>query len=279
MLELRRFERGGKLKPVEIGCVSVQRDLRHAFVRLNDIVIIDLERLVLRDADAAVPISVGPREVVVLRQHRFGRFSDIARKVRNVVVVRNTVVINIERKLVTLIVRLDAHAVAAFVRFAVVGHPVEVDLPFEVVVLQARLVAEHQTAFGHDAGCERVVVVGREVEVVGDREIHTARRAHAVGRREKARAAFIADRECEPGRAENRYAHEVQARARTRSGLVVLVDLEFVELDEPSFVVSLAGRNCHVLERGVVAREKLHVSGTPANIARCVFILGIGHFA
>ena len=277
VLEFRRFERRGEFKAVKVGCVAIERYLRNALIRFDDVGIVNLERLIFSDSNAAVPIGIGPGKVVILRKHSFGRLSDVARKIRNVIVVRHAVVIHIKSKLFVLIMRFNAHAVAAVACFTVVRHVVEVDLPLKVVILESCLVAEHDTALCHIARCERVVVVGREIEVVGNRQIHAARRAHAVSWRQKARTAFVADRKREPWRAEDRHAHEVQARASARSGLIIFIDLKFIELDVPGFIIAFARRNRYIFKGRVIARKKLDVLGAASDIARCIFVLGVLH--
>ena len=67
--------------------------------------------------------------------------------------------------------------------------------------------------------------------------------------------------------------------ARARSRLIVFVDFEVVEADEPVLVVPLAGRNRHVLKVRAVAREEFDVLCAAAQIAGRIFPLGVLHRA
>ena len=199
MRKLRRVDHGCKFKSAPVGGIAVEDHLRDALVGNDRRHALDFESLVLRHAQRRIPVGIGPGETVVLRENRFRGFADASREVRDVVVVRDPVVVRTEGELLAVVRRLNAGAPSRVVVDAVVGEVVEVDLGFEVVVLEASFIAEHHAALRHDAGREGVVVVGGDVEVVGNCNVDAARGAHAVGGREKARAPLRADGERKPG--------------------------------------------------------------------------------
>ena len=199
-----------ELEAVEVAVIGIQNHLRHTFVGNDRCAAVNLQRLILGNAQQRIPIGIGPSQTVILRQHRFGRLADVAGEVRNKVVIGYAVVVDVGTKLVTLIVGLDARTPTVFLGNAVARQIVKVDLCVKCVVLKSCFIAQHDAALGHDARRKRVVVVGRDIEVIRDRDIDAASRAHAVSWREKPRTTLVADGKCKPGRREDGNVLEVQ---------------------------------------------------------------------
>ena len=279
MLEPRRLDGRADLEAVEVAVVAVEGDLGHAFVRLVVVDVVEGERLVLLDVDRRVPVRLVVAKGVFLRQDGFGGLSDVAREVADEVIVGDAVVVDEGAQLVAAPAHVDVQARTAVVHLLVVGHQRVVDCRLEVVVEEPGLGVEHDAALGHQTGRQRKVVVGRDVEVVRDREVEAAGRAHAEGRHEEAGAALTAHGEGEPRGAEDGHAHEVQRGVRARCRLVVLVDLELVHLDEPGFVVALAGRDLGVVKDGRFTRDEADVLRAAADVARRIFVFGVRHVA
>ena len=198
MLEPRRLDGRADLEAVEVAVVAVEGDLGHAFVRLVVVDVVEGERLVLLDVDRRVPVRLVVAKGVFLRQDGFGGLSDVAREVADEVIVGDAVVVDEGAQLVAAPAHVDVQARTAVVHLLVVGHQRVVDCRLEVVVEEPGLGVEHDAALGHQTGRQRKVVVGRDVEVVRDREVEAAGRAHAEGRHEEAGAALTAHGEGEP---------------------------------------------------------------------------------
>jgi hypothetical protein len=127
--------------------------------------------------------------------------------------------------------------VARRVGLPVVGKHLRIDfaavLPPLAAEQVAELTAELQAALGHDPRRDRRVVVRREVEVVGQRELDAARARRSCRRHEEATLALVGERELEPRRVEDRCAEEAHGRVMRGADHPVRVEVELVRLQVP----------------------------------------------
>ena len=276
MLETGGIEVRGELKAVPVTDIAVERDARHAFVR-NDA---RTDGLILVDGDARIPerrVSVGQAQV--LRQDGHGGLTDVAREVRDKIVVAHAVVINVTVPGTVVVLPFETQARARGVCFMVARQNVIVELGIPVLLQHPGFRSEHCTALCHHTRCEREVIVRCNVEVVRHHKVHTAARTHPERRNKEPGAALIADGEHEPGGAENGNAQKVQRGPLAFGHLVVLIDVELVEFDKPGLLVLRAGCDFHTFHLRGVAGEKADVFGAAAQFARSVFILRVLHLA
>ena len=136
--------------------------------------------------------------------------------------------------------------VARLAGLAVVGQDLHVGLAAVLPGLAAEQVAELgaelQPALAHHARRHRQVVVRREVEVVGQRELEPARARRARGRHEEAALALVVEREVDPRRVEDRRAEEAHGRVARGADLPVGVEIELAGLEVPVLARRDAGR-------------------------------------
>ena len=58
-----------ELEAVEVAVIGIQNHLRHTFVGNNRCAAVNLQRLILSNAQQRIPIGIGPGQTVILRQH------------------------------------------------------------------------------------------------------------------------------------------------------------------------------------------------------------------
>ena len=105
-----------------------------------------------------------------------------------------------------------------------------------------KLVAQHQAAFLHDAGCYGRVAVGSDVPVIRYREFRTGVAGGADGGRQNPRFALPIERKAQIRCVQYGLAEEFHARIARGAELASLVDLEIAGTHEPVVVAHLAGR-------------------------------------
>ena len=129
--------------------------------------------------------------------------------------------------------------------------------PGEPVVSRekAELSLRLHAAVAHRSRGERRVVVGREVEVVGGRDVDPGGPAHAQGRREKSGLAPIAQREAHPRRVEHPPPHEFDPHVPCGAEFLHVVELDVVRGDAPVRVAGVARRIGRVVRGGALVAE------------------------
>ena len=108
------------------------------------------------------------------------------------------------------------------------------------VVQVAELVAQHETALGQVARHGSVVVVRRQVEIIGDRQIDAADlRDTEVGAQQTGDAAVV-DREIHVGRVQEGHVHELEPGPLRGALAGLAVDLDLVGMQQPILITGRA---------------------------------------
>ena len=112
-----------------------------------------------------------------------------------------------------------------------------------------KLRVELEAAVAEDAGSERQVIVGREVEVVGCREFDTAAVGHAEIGKQESRFALRTQRKRDPRRVEDRNPLEVQADVAAGAIAIGDIKVDIVRREHPVLVAHGTGRVLDLVER------------------------------
>src|SRR5690606_9769046 len=104
---------------------------------------------------------------------------------------------------------------------------------------------EHVSALADDAGHQRQVVVGRQVEVVGQLEVDAAVVGPADGGQKEARLAPVVDGELAPRYVEQGHAEEVEGGTAGGADALLLVDVDAAGSQLPVRVIDVAGGKAH----------------------------------
>ena len=235
-----------RARPVGLG--ERADDLRHAVVRRGDRRVGILQRLERLHAPEQAPRPVDVGDARLARQRRLRRDRDPVREVGEVGVVGHLVQVEVraEPRDTQLLQVPPDERVARRVRLPVVGQHLRVGLaavlPAGAAEQVAELSAELQAALAHDARRDRRVVVGREVEVVRQREFDAARARRSRGRHQEAALALVRQRELEPRRVEDRRAEEAHRRVAGGADHALRVEVELRRLQVPVLARRDAGR-------------------------------------
>ena len=215
-----------------------------------------------------------------------GRDRDALGQVREVLVVGHLVEVQVAGEpgcqLLVVAPRIEP---ARGVGLAVVGQDLGVGLALDRlrrVEQVAELTADLQAALGHDPRRDRRVVVRREVEVVGQRDVEAARARLPDDRYQEARLALAGQRELDPGRVEDRHAHEVESRIVGDADLLPGVDLDRLAAQEPVLARRDARRHAGLQDVVAVGADEGEAIGIAAHTdlahreARVLEIAGLG---
>ena len=267
LAEARVFGGQPEVESAPLEVVDVQQQLRHAVVRLRLRRRPGDQRLVgLRPREQRVG-SARPGEPSLARQSALRGQRNAGGEVREIGGVGHRIEVEVARQPGQLregLVVFPGNEVAVGPGLLVVVEVRTVELARPLGIEIAELPTELQPALAHEAGDERRVVVGREIEVVRRRQFESAAHRRTQDRRQEPALALPGQRELDPRRVADGHAEEVQRRIAAGANLARLVEVHLLERDEPVLARGGAGRVAGVGDLVAIRSRELEVGGRAA---------------
>ena len=216
-------------------------------------------------AVAAAAERAGAGDVFVLRQVADRDLLHLAREVDEIAIVGHLVVVDLAGEAGTEgLGVLPGEAGTRAAEYRIVRQVLVAQLagvgPLEV----AEMVLQLEAAAHHVHGREGGVALGRDVPVIRDAELETARARLRVIRREQAALAPVFQREAGVREGENRVVEKAKPRMFGLSLVGIVVEVDLARLEEPVVLPRLASGEARGDQAILVLAEKFHALGAAA---------------